>query len=125
VGLARITDHTSPAGDSMAVEVARHLLAAGTLASPDTTLQSCVKAARQAFASFAHEEARFLLENSLRLADQCQPNDEGVKAIILADLATVEHRLGRSESVPSPATLTCWDRLEGRRCEHPTGWRRP
>jgi DNA-binding CsgD family transcriptional regulator len=117
-GLVRITDHTSPAGDSMAVEVARHLLAAGTLARPDTTLQSCVEAARQAFASFAHEEARFLLENSLRLADQCQPNDEGVKAIILADLATVEHRLGRSEeAIPLyQRALTYWDRL-GRRQE--------
>ena len=117
-GLARITDHTIPAGDSMAVEAARHLLAAGTLADPRTTLQSCVKAARQAFASFAHEEARFLLENSLRLADQCQPSDEGVKAVILTDLATVQHRLGRSEQAISlyQQALTCWDRL-GRKQE--------
>jgi len=117
-GLVRITDHTVPAGDSMAVEVARHLLAAGTLADPRTTLQSCVKAARQAFASFAYEEARFLLESSLRLADQCQPSDEGVKAVILADLATVDHRLGRSEeAIPLyQQALACWDRM-GRRQE--------
>jgi DNA-binding CsgD family transcriptional regulator len=112
-GLVRITDHASPAGDSMAVEMARHLLAAGTLANPNTTLQSCVKAARQAFASFAHEEARFLLENSRRLADQCQPNDLGVNAAILTDLATVEHRLGRSEEAISlyQQALAHWDRL--------------
>jgi DNA-binding CsgD family transcriptional regulator len=112
-GLVRVTDHTIPRGDPMAVEVARHLLAAGTLADPCTTLYSCLKAARQAFASFAREEARFLLENSLRLANQCQPSDEGLKAAILTDLATVQHRLGRSNKAISlyQQALTCWDRL--------------
>jgi tetratricopeptide (TPR) repeat protein len=112
-GLVRITDHASPTADPMAVEVARHLLAAGTLADPGATLQSCMRAARQAFASFAYEEARFLLENSLHLADQSQPNDTGVKAAILTDLATVEHRLGRSKEAISlyEQALARWDRL--------------
>jgi DNA-binding CsgD family transcriptional regulator len=111
--LVRLTDPASPAADAMAVEVARHLLAAGNLGDSNATLRSCVKAARQAFASFAHEEARFLLENGLRLADQCQPNDDGVKAAILTDLATVEHRLGRSKEAISfyQQALARWDRL--------------
>jgi DNA-binding CsgD family transcriptional regulator len=118
-GLVRITDYRSPAGDPMDVELARHLLAAGTLADPRTTLQSCLKAARQAFASYAREEACFLLETSLRLADRCQPGgDEGAKAAILTDLATVRHRLGGTDEAISlyQQALTCWDRL-GRKQE--------
>jgi DNA-binding CsgD family transcriptional regulator len=75
---ARTTQGTLPAspnsdGERDGAEIARHLLAAGMLAEPETTARSCLEGGRRESLSFAYQSARYLIESGLQVLDD-HPN---------------------------------------------------